>query len=64
MRYTLIILSSLTLLTACNAMEGLGKDFQALGNGLEKSADDNNNYKAEPGYTPSPQQNNNNWQRY
>lgn len=31
-------------LTACNTMEGAGKDIEAAGEAIEEEADENNNY--------------------
>ena len=35
---------ALGALTACNTMEGAGKDVEALGNAVEEEAEENNNY--------------------
>ena len=32
-----------TMLTACNTMEGLGKDLQTLGNKIERKAEEKRN---------------------
>lgn len=34
----------LSTLTACNTVEGVGRDVKALGNTVEDSAEDNKNY--------------------
>lgn len=39
----LILLAYATLLTACNTVEGLGKDLSTLGDKIEKKADEKKN---------------------
>lgn len=52
MKKTLILIQAIAIaitfsaLTACNTVEGAGKDVKAAGSKLEDSADKNNNYKA------------------
>ncbi len=38
MRATVILLLAATLLSACNTVEGLGRDMQSVGDTVEKSA--------------------------
>lgn len=42
--FTLIALSALPLISACNTMEGAGQDIQKGGEKLERSAEKNKNY--------------------
>jgi entericidin B len=35
------LLTAASVLSACNTMEGAGKDIKSAGSSLEKSADDN-----------------------
>ena len=37
--YTILMLTSLATLTACNTMEGMGEDMQVGGKKIERSAD-------------------------
>ena len=39
----LVLLAYATMLAACNAMEGLGKDLSKLGDKIEKKAEENKN---------------------
>lgn len=39
----LLLVPYATLLTACNTMEGLGKDMQTLGNKIERKAEEKRN---------------------
>lgn len=40
-----IVLFAVTLLSACNTMEGAGKDIERAGDKLEDSARENNNQR-------------------
>lgn len=40
-KVTFLALAALALLSACNTMEGLGRDVQVGGNALEETAQDN-----------------------
>lgn len=39
----LMVVAYATMLTACNTMEGLGKDMQVLGNKIERKAEEKRN---------------------
>jgi entericidin A len=39
----LVLVAYATLLTACNTMEGLGKDVQKLGDKIERKAEEKRN---------------------
>ena len=49
-----IAIVALSTLTACNTMEGLGKDVRNLGTNLENAAAQNKQRKPNPTYTPNP----------
>lgn len=40
MTRTLLFVLSCLLLTACNTMQGIGKDIESLGSGLDRTARD------------------------
>jgi predicted small secreted protein len=44
MKILLCIIAALFVLSACNTMEGVGKDVKAGGAAIEKSADKNKGY--------------------
>lgn len=43
MRMISLCLSLLFLLSACNTMQGLGRDIEALGDGIDRTAEDARN---------------------
>ena len=44
MKRILCILAAVVMLTACNTLEGIGKDVKKGGEAIEKAADKNKSY--------------------
>lgn len=42
--WQLVLLTSVIALTACNTVEGMGKDFKAAGETIEETAEENKKY--------------------
>lgn len=40
MRLILLLTTALLLVSACNTMQGLGRDIESLGSGLDRTASD------------------------
>lgn len=40
MRFCVLSVITVILLSACNTMQGIGRDFESLGNGIDRAASD------------------------